>query len=713
MKRNSIIAMALAAGIICSAAVVPAAALENDSKVRVVIENNTLSEQDGADWSGTLLDTWVSVDTDTTLSSVLETAFRENDISQEGLEYGFITSVNGLSAEDGGSQGGWLMTLDHWMMDEALTAYTISNGKLEAGDVINLVYSCSWGADIGYDWSGSDTSLSELNITGCTITPQFSSDCFEYTATLDEGSDIVTVDPRALNCAYRTKVYKNEYTPAQAGTDIKFGEQISVANGDVLIIGVANEAWMQANYNNAQESIYKIFIDTPTEQPDVKVQETESLINAIGTVTKDSGESIKKARAQYDALSDEQKAKVTNYSLLEAAEGEYAELSKNVQKITLDELIDAYKTIAPKTLSFGSEWDVINLARLGLVTDQQRAQYADSIRELIKNTGSSQLSATRTTVNSGVAAALTSLGINAKSFYGSDIIEPLYDLEPVINQGINGAVYALIAFDLNKSYQSDVQVDDLDLTHEKLLSLLLMEQQEDGGWTIDTWSETKNGSDADMTAMVLQAFAPYYKKYDVITGSVDKALSFLSSNQNDDGAFRSYGSYDCESCAQVITALCSLGIDPENDQRFIKNGKTAYDGLISFCLEDRTFSHLAGGDSNALSTTQAYTAIASLYRFRNEKTSIFDMNDLELVAYSEVLPESSAEEPVSQQSTSQSSVQPSQTSGTKPESTSKITPNTPASIKTGDNTIMLTVLFITLLLSAVAVFVSVKSKREK
>ena len=52
-------------------------------------------------------------------------------------------------------------------------------------------------------------------------------------------------------------------------------------------------------------------------------------IDAIGTVTPDSGAAIADARAAYDGLTDAQKALVTNYSVLTAAEGTFAQLTKD------------------------------------------------------------------------------------------------------------------------------------------------------------------------------------------------------------------------------------------------------------------------------------------------------------------------------------------------------------------------------------------------
>ena len=54
----------------------------------------------------------------------------------------------------------------------------------------------------------------------------------------------------------------------------------------------------------------------------------DELIDAIGTVTKDSKAAIDAARAAYDALTDAQKALVENAADLTAAEATYAELTK-------------------------------------------------------------------------------------------------------------------------------------------------------------------------------------------------------------------------------------------------------------------------------------------------------------------------------------------------------------------------------------------------
>lgn len=123
-------------------------------------------------------------------------------------------------------------------------------------------------------------------------------------------------------------------------------------------------------------------------------------------------------------------------------------------------------------------------------------------------------------------------------------------------------------------------------TVEEVKTALLAAQRKDGGWAL----MGQNG-DVDVTAMVLQALAPYYGEANV-KAAADRAVAFLSARQNADGSFSGWGGKaNCESTAQVITALSDWRIDCAVDARFIKNGKTPLDALRQFRLSDGSFSH--------------------------------------------------------------------------------------------------------------------------
>ncbi|MCD8201443.1 MAG: hypothetical protein LUD47_05200, partial [Clostridia bacterium] len=76
------------------------------------------------------------------------------------------------------------------------------------------------------------------------------------------------------------------------------------------------------NYGTLQEATDKY--------SSLEIENVETLIGAIGTVGESSGSAISAAREAYDALSDEQKAKVSNYETLTAAEAAYANIAVEV-----------------------------------------------------------------------------------------------------------------------------------------------------------------------------------------------------------------------------------------------------------------------------------------------------------------------------------------------------------------------------------------------
>lgn len=83
------------------------------------------------------------------------------------------------------------------------------------------------------------------------------------------------------------------------------------------------------------------------------VQEAENAIDAIGSVTLDSGEAIRAARAAYEAVLEEAREQVTNWETLSAAEQTFDALA--IQATT-----DAINAIGDVTLDSG---EVIRAAR--------------------------------------------------------------------------------------------------------------------------------------------------------------------------------------------------------------------------------------------------------------------------------------------------------------------------------------------------------------
>ena len=216
-------------------------------------------------------------------------------------------------------------------------------------------------------------------------------------------------------------------------------------------------------------------------------------------------------------------------------------------------------------------------------------------------------------------------------------------------QGINGWIWGLIALD-SKRYEVPSGAYN---TREDFIVEILRTQRSDGGFAL-----TGNVSDVDITAMAIQALAPYYNSETVYlyTSSVvknadgayidcnktvrqviDEGIAWLSSVQCADGDFSSWGMQNVESTAQVTVALCSLGIDPLKDARFIKNGNTVLDGMLKYRLNNGGFVHSFTYDpdnptslpdqANSMASEQVLYALVSLWRYQNGMRSLYDMRD--------------------------------------------------------------------------------------
>lgn len=200
------------------------------------------------------------------------------------------------------------------------------------------------------------------------------------------------------------------------------------------------------------------------------------------------------------------------------------------------------------------------------------------------------------------------------------------------DQGMNGYIYGLITLDALR-YQISETVE---LKREFLLQQILDNQMVGGSFSL-----TGNEPGIDLTAMALTALAPYQylQKSFLVQGeektvgeAIKQAISYLSENQSDEGDFISFGVYNLESSAQVLVALTSLGIDPVNDPRFLKNQHNVLDGLMKYQETDGSFRHQAleegstgeSNPANTMATEQALYGLVSLYRFQAGMRGLYD-----------------------------------------------------------------------------------------
>lgn len=291
------------------------------------------------------------------------------------------------------------------------------------------------------------------------------------------------------------------------------------------------------------------------------------------------------------------------------------------------------------------DWYPIALGRLGI--EDNYSGYLEALQTYVteKYQTEEKLDAHKATEWQRIALAILAAGEDPTAF-GVDpsgnavnlVADGTYDrakTERLGAQGVNGLIFGLLTMDAMR-YDIPEGAED---TRDSVITGILMTQDLDGGFAL-----MQGESSADITAMALQALAPYYNSeesytYETASGEVTKrvrdcvaeALDYLSALQNADGNFGADSdSVSSETTSQVLIALTALGIDPQTDERFVKDGVSALDGLLSFRTEDGGFAHTKadengnGGDANAMAGEQALCALAAVTRYQGGLRAFYD-----------------------------------------------------------------------------------------
>ena len=279
--------------------------------------------------------------------------------------------------------------------------------------------------------------------------------------------------------------------------------------------------------------------------------------------------------------------------------------------------------------TLAGEWTVFGLARGNYFAKQDPyfASYYDRIVEAVNETASAvnmngALDKNKSTDNSRLIVALSAIGKDATSVGNWDLVEAYSanGINWIRKQGMNGTIWALIALDSGNYATSDAEL------RQKCVDAILSMQHNDGGWSLVT--AKAQPSNVDITGMTLTALYPYRDQAGV-KEACDRAFTWLSEAQLDNGGFP-YGTGETsESCVWAIVACAQWGISPDTDPRFIKNGNSAIDNLLTYYVEEEAmFEHGRGAGSNAMATDQACYALVAYDRFIKGEKALFDYSDV-------------------------------------------------------------------------------------
>ena len=285
---------------------------------------------------------------------------------------------------------------------------------------------------------------------------------------------------------------------------------------------------------------------------------------------------------------------------------------------------------APVVASDRGEWAVLGLARAGVeLSDAYIQAYYDKVMAYVKaNIGSDGVLVDpeshnpTVTDNERIILALTAIGKDPANVGGKNLLAALQDrnIMQVTNTSdtdINGLVFGLLALNSGNYTQDSYW----------LVQAILTQQNEDGSWSSS--ADTKPDGDVDMTAMALQALAPYYNEGGdtTVNAAVDKALQWLSAK------YKNTGYTSAESCAQVVVALSALQLNANSDSSFVKTVDGAPTSVLGDLLryylgEGQGFKHAASGKTaDQKATEQALYAMAAYERYCRRTKALYDMTD--------------------------------------------------------------------------------------
>ena len=285
-----------------------------------------------------------------------------------------------------------------------------------------------------------------------------------------------------------------------------------------------------------------------------------------------------------------------------------------------------------KEPAFGTnygEWTVFGLARGGYYANDSQyfADYYDRIVEYVNEKAaeinlSGALDKSKSTDNSRLIMALAAIGKDATSVGNWDLVEAYSanGINWIRKQGMNGTIWTLIALDCGGYETSDSTI------RQQCVDAIVSAQHNDGGWSLVT--AKAQPSNVDITGMTLTALYPY-RNQPAVAEACEKAFTWLSESQLDNGGFPYGMGETSESCVWAIVACTTWGINPDTDPRFIKNGYSAIDNLLTYYLEDQAkFEHGRGAGANAMATDQATYGLVAYDRLLKGKTALYDYSDV-------------------------------------------------------------------------------------
>lgn len=286
-------------------------------------------------------------------------------------------------------------------------------------------------------------------------------------------------------------------------------------------------------------------------------------------------------------------------------------------------------------VEYGSDWAIITMLRSGKSIDPAiLTEYTQSLTEKVKGWDEN----VKPTDAAKAVLAFTIIDKDACDIEGVNLIDLICNSERLAS-GTNELAYSLLAIYASKAEIPQDAIWDIDGVIEKLLTF----QTENGGFGLfDT--ET---ADVDMTAICVQALAPYISDETVAT-AIAKAIGFLSDTISE------AWNYDDNpnTTAQVLLALASLGTDVTDPANGFGNGtgENIVTALEAYRNTDGN-GYLYESSVNTMATYQIMQAYDAYRKAHKDGVSYWDFGTDgqiydDLAAPEEPAPEESEADPI-------------------------------------------------------------------
>lgn len=331
-----------------------------------------------------------------------------------------------------------------------------------------------------------------------------------------------------------------------------------------------------------------------------------------------------------------------------------------------------------RSFAHGDEWLIYAMVRSGkTLTESQITAYYASVAETVKDWSATQ----KPTDIERTALALSLLGYDITNVEGVNLAVMIYN-HPDLDAGSNELIYALLALDARNT----AIPENAKWTREKMVqTLLTFQNPTTGGFGL----YDADGSDADLTAMALQALAPYQKSNAGANAAIKRGLEYLKTGLNAEYAYTSPSTG-----AQVLLTLAALKLDV-NKAGFGNEYRNLVSTLYEMILENSKVS---------FDTLQVYQAFEAYRRYIDREASYWDLTGIALRKQPATTEDT--QEPTTE-NTAEPTTETSQATTAAGTETVKQTP-----VQTGDAGVPLAA-GIALIISMTGLTAAVKTKRKK